>query len=74
MVLQHGDEGWTAPTNVRDMLELDDDTFSLVAPHVPRFELLLDDISKQKDEELRGRAMTDLARLMSLCLRSSFYP
>jgi predicted transposase/invertase (TIGR01784 family) len=70
MVLHHSEWGWTAPTNLREMIDLDDDTFSLVAPHLPTFELLLDDISKQKDEELRGRAMSDLARLTLLCLRS----
>ncbi len=70
MVLHHSERGWTAPTNLRELIDLDHDTFSLCAPHLPTFGLLLDDISKQEDDELRGRAMTDLARLTLLCLRS----
>ncbi len=35
---------------------------------MPSFEFLLDDVSAVQDEELRGRAITTLARVALICL------
>ena len=39
------------------------------AGHLPSFRFILDDISKERDEALRARAMTALGRLALFCLR-----
>jgi predicted transposase/invertase (TIGR01784 family) len=69
MVLHHSERGWTAPTNLRALLDLDDEPFVTLSAYLPTFELLLDDISTRRDDELLGRAMSDLARLTLLCLK-----
>jgi predicted transposase YdaD len=69
MVLHHSARGWTAPTSLRELIDLDDPTFGLLARHIPVFELLLDDISFQEDRALRARAMSDFGRLTLLCLK-----
>jgi predicted transposase/invertase (TIGR01784 family) len=70
MVLHHSKRGWNAPVTLRDLVDLDDDSFALMARFVPTFEFLLDDISKQDDDQIRARVLTDLARLTLLCLRT----
>src|SRR4029077_10488501 len=45
-----------------------------VAPHIPRFRFVLEDISHETDEALRARAMTALARLSLWCLRHAREP
>ena len=49
----------------------DDELLSIVRPHVPELELVLDDLSTKDDEELYGRAMTAYARLVLWSLRSA---
>jgi hypothetical protein len=70
MVLHHGGRGWRVPTGLHQLLDLDDRSFALLRPHIPTFELLLDDISEQDDEELLARATTHFARLTLLCLKA----
>jgi len=45
-----------------------------MAPYIPRFRFVLEDISHQTDEALRARAMTALARLSLWCLRHAREP
>ncbi|MFT3763943.1 MAG: Rpn family recombination-promoting nuclease/putative transposase [Minicystis sp.] len=74
VVLHHSERGWTSPTSFEALIDLDEDTLPLVAENLPRFTLLLDDISAERDEALRGRAMTALARLALFCLRHAREP
>ena len=74
LVLHHSEKGWTSPTSFHELLDLDDDTLPAFAPYLPSFRFLLDDISTERDEALRSRAMTALARLALFCLRHAREP
>jgi hypothetical protein len=74
VVLHHSPQGWTAAVAFEALLDVDDELLAVTAPYVPRFQLILDDISAASDDELRGRAVTALGRLVLLCLRYSRTP
>jgi hypothetical protein len=67
-------DGWTGSTAFEDLLDVDQDALEAVAPHVPRFRFVLEDLSHETDEALRARAMTALARLSLWCLRHAREP
>jgi hypothetical protein len=73
-VLHHGAAGWTASTSFEETLDVNEDTFTAIAEHVPRFRFLLDDVSRTEDEELRARAMSALGRLVILCFKLAKTP
>ena len=74
VVLHHSVDGWTGSTSFEDLLDVDKTTLADVAPYVPRFRFILEDISHETDEELRARAITALARLSLWCLRHAREP
>ena len=74
VVLHHSVDGWSGSTAFEDLLDADPDTLAAVAPHVPRFRFVLEDLSHETDEALRARAMTALARLSLWCLRHAREP
>jgi hypothetical protein len=74
LVLHHSEKGWTFPTSFQALIDLDDDTLPPFAEYLPSFRFLLDDISKERDEALRSRAMTALSRLALVCLRHAREP
>jgi hypothetical protein len=74
VLLHHSERGWTSPTTLHGVIDLDADTLALFAPHLPSFSFLLDDISTERDEALRMRAMTALGRLALFCLRHAREP
>jgi predicted transposase/invertase (TIGR01784 family) len=74
VVLHHSVDGWTGSTTFADLLDVDAATLADVAPYVPNFQFLLEDISHETDEELRARAITALARLSLWCLRHAREP
>jgi hypothetical protein len=74
VVLHHSVEGWTGSTAFEDLLDADAATLADVAPHVPNFRFVLEDISHETDEALRARAITALARLSLWCLRHAREP
>lgn len=71
VVLHHSKAGWSAAVSFQDLLDVAPGTLALMAEHVPQFRFVLDDISKETDEALRGRAMTALGRLVLWCFRHS---
>ena len=74
IVLHHSVTGWTSSTAFEDLLDVDAATLADLAPHVPRFRFILEDISHETDEALRARAITALARLSLWCLRHAREP
>lgn len=74
VVLHHSVTGWEAAVSFEALLDIDAELFETVAPYVPRFQFLLDDVSAVSDEELRGRAMSALGRLALWCLRNGRTP
>ncbi len=69
VVLHHSEAGWRGPTDFQDLLDIGPATLELLAPFVPHFRVVLDDISKTTDEALRRRAMTALGTVALWCLR-----
>jgi len=70
MVVHHSPTGWTAPVAFEAMLNADAELLDAVRPHVPCFELLLDDLAVQSDDALRARReMTPGGRLAILSLK-----
>jgi predicted transposase YdaD len=74
LVLHHSESGWKRRADFESLLDLDAETFMLLAPFVPRFRFLLDDISDATSEALRARALTALGRLVLWCLRNARTP
>jgi predicted transposase/invertase (TIGR01784 family) len=71
ILLSHAPEGWSAATRFEQLLDLDEDTMALVADFVPRFGILVDDLSNETDEALRARSMTALGRIALWCLKTA---
>lgn len=69
VVLHHSELGWRVATAFEDILAISADAFAAVAPFVPRFRFILDDVSKIDDDALRRRAMTALGKLALWCFR-----
>jgi hypothetical protein len=74
VVLHHSVTGWTGSTAFQDLLDADEATLADVAPYVPNFQFVLEDLSHETDEHLRARAITALARLSLWCLRHAREP
>lgn len=74
VVLHHSPRGWTAEVSFEALLDIEPELFETVAPYVPRFRFILDDISAASDEALRSRAMSALGRLVLWCLRNARTP
>jgi hypothetical protein len=69
IVLHHSETGWRGATRFEDILDVSARTAGLIGPFVPRFELVLDDVSKEQDAALRDRAMTALGTIALWCFR-----
>ena len=69
VVLYHDTKTWTAPVTFEELFEIPDAVRSALGPHLVRFSYLIDDLSLVPDDHLRGRAMTALARLVTVCFK-----
>ncbi len=69
VVLHHSEAGWMGETAFEALMDLDEATRDVALPFVPRFSLVLDDVSHVTDEELRERAITALGKLVLACFR-----
>lgn len=74
IVLHHSENGWTAAHAFDDVLDAGVDMLAIVAPYVPRFRFLLDDISAASDQALHDRTMSALGRLALFCFRHAREP
>jgi predicted transposase YdaD len=74
LVLHHSEHGWHTATKFEQILDLDPGTLAVIRKYVPGFEFMLDDLSHERDEALRARAMTALGRLVLWCLRHADTP
>ncbi len=64
VVLHHGQNEWKLSTQFAEMFELDKESAQAVAPYLPHFEFLLDDLTAIPDHVLRERALTSLAKFV----------
>jgi predicted transposase/invertase (TIGR01784 family) len=74
VVLHHSRSGWTARVAFEELLDVDATVLAEIAPYVPSFRCVLDDLSEASDESLRARAMSALGRLALWCLKNSRNP
>ena len=74
VVLHHSHGGWTAKVAFEDLLDVDATVLAEIAPYVPHFRCVLDDLGGESEEALRARAMSALGRLALWCLKNSRTP
>ena len=71
VVLHHGRDGWTTAVTFEELLDADEDLLAALGEHVPRLRLVIDDLGKQSDDQLYGRAATSFARLVLWALKNA---
>jgi predicted transposase/invertase (TIGR01784 family) len=71
IVLFHDTGPWNAPTDVKDLLDLDAESARTLAPYLPRHRFLLVDLDGMQDEALRRLALTGLVRLALVLMRDT---
>lgn len=71
VVIQHDRRGWSTPLELADLIDLaeDDPDREALAPFVPRFSYLLDDLTAIDTKALGARAMDTVAKLALAALR-----
>jgi predicted transposase/invertase (TIGR01784 family) len=69
VVIYQGRQPWTAATAFDALVDYPPDARSLLAPHVPSFEFVLDDLSRSSERSLRSRSEDPLAALTLLLLK-----
>ena len=74
VVLHHSRSGWTAKVAFEDLLDVDPVVLGEIAPYVPHFRCVLDDLGEESEDALRARAMSALGRLALWCLKYSRDP
>jgi predicted transposase/invertase (TIGR01784 family) len=71
IVLFHDTGPWNAPTDVKDLLDLDAESARAMAPYLPRHRFLLVDLDGMQDDALRHLALTALVRLALVLMRDT---
>jgi predicted transposase YdaD len=71
VLLSHAEGGWRAATSMGELYALTPELSNAVGPHVPQIELVLDDLTRHTDQELRDRAMSALGSVALGLLRWS---
>src|SRR5262249_41658817 len=74
VVLHHGATGWRAESTFDTLFDVDQKLWTELAPFVPRFKFVLDDLAAVTDEVLYARAMTALGRLCLWCFKHARNP
>jgi hypothetical protein len=74
VVLHHSKKGWRAARRFEDLLDMTPPVRQLLEDFIPRFGVVLDDISDADDAALYNRAMTALGRLVLYLFRHARTP
>jgi hypothetical protein len=74
LVVHHSEGGWTGELAFEALLAIDPELFDVLAPYVPRFRFLLEDLCGMSEEALHRRAMSALGRLALWCLKNARSP
>lgn len=69
LVVHHNRRPWTGPTDVLDLIDIDDTAADDVREYVPRFRFLLDDLARLDDEALHARTVVPQVRMTMLLLK-----
>jgi hypothetical protein len=71
VVLHHSESGWTTPRTFDEVIGLQRFAGTGIEPFVPRFSFILDDVSRQSDEEIAARVPSLMVRLTLAALREA---
>ena len=71
LLLHHGSKAWPWKPCFSSILAIDERGLAALGRNVLGFDFVLDDLARQTDEQLLGRAMDAIARLALVALRSS---
>ncbi len=71
VVLYHGQQPWTSPAGLLDVLDLPDPLKGHLAPHLPSYRLLIDDLTRSTEAEIEASTRISLATAALLALRSA---
>ncbi len=82
VVLYHGEGGWNQSRQFSEVFELTPTVSQTLAPYLPSFEFMLDDLTQVSDEELLARGLSNLGQLVLGALKhgtdhdlnSDFFP
>jgi predicted transposase YdaD len=69
LVVYHDRRRWTAPVQTLDLIDLDPIEKNAVERYLPRFEFLLDDLTKIDKRQLKDRELTSPARITLVLLK-----
>jgi hypothetical protein len=72
VVLHHSESGWTRAARFEELFDPELVAEPAIAALVPRFEFLLDDLSRTSDEALRQRALDQVTSLTLWALRDGW--
>jgi len=64
LVLYHGPHGWRSSVRFHDYFAIPNDLVEILGPHIPQHELLLTDLSRYSDDELRSGTLDAVTRLL----------
>jgi len=69
LVVHHNQRAWTGPTEILDLIDLDERTAQAWKEYLPQFRFVLDDLVRVDVQTLRERPLTPPARLTLLLLK-----
>ncbi|MEW6741741.1 MAG: Rpn family recombination-promoting nuclease/putative transposase [Planctomycetota bacterium] len=70
VVLAHDSREWKSPRRFGELFRVGGELTRSLAPFLPEFRFLLDDLAAQGDQAIRQRAMTPLRKLTLLALKN----
>ena len=74
LVVYQGPGRWTSPVQLLDVIDLGPGGRQAVQGWLPRFEFLLDDLTRTGEDQLLARELTPAALVTLLLLRSRWQP
>ncbi len=71
VVVYQGDGHWASPVQLLDVIDLDPDARQQMQTYLPRFEFLLDDLTRADEDQLIARNLTPAALVTLLLLKNA---
>ena len=69
VVVHHSRTGWSGPTDLAELLDVDPAWSDELVDLLPRFRILVDDLTRVSDAQVRRRTDSALVQLALLCLK-----
>ena len=69
VVISHAVTGWTATTQVADLIDLSPELREILAPYIPTMRFVLDDLAQHSDTDLKARPMSPTGRTALFALK-----